>query len=228
MNNGLYRQPIQLLLIDNYQMVRQGLRTLIEQQPTLKVVGEAGSYNEALECLAEAEAHVILLDIDLGDESGLDLIVDLRNEAPAANIIVLTGVNDPTQHHQAVMLGAIGLVLKTQTFETLVQAIEHVHLGQAWLDSALVANVVGELARARGAPAVDPEIVKIATLTERERTVIKLVCEGLQNRAIAQRLALSETTVRHHLTSIFTKLEVEHRLELLIYAFRNGLAPLPH
>ncbi|NTW02750.1 MAG: response regulator transcription factor [Oscillochloris sp.] len=227
MNNGSYRQPIPILLIDKHQMVRQGLRALFEQQSGIKVVGEASTYSEALACLADTSPNVILLDIDLGDERGLDLIVDLRNAAPTANILVLTGLNDAAQHHQAVMFGAIGLVLKTQTFATLVQAIERVHLGQAWLDPALVANVVGELARTRSTPAVDPEISKIASLTERERTVIKLVCEGLQNRAIAQRLALSETTVRHHLTSIFTKLEVEHRLELLIYAFRNGLAPLP-
>jgi DNA-binding NarL/FixJ family response regulator len=168
-----------------------------------------------------------LLDLDLGEESGLDLIAALRIEVPDARIIVLTGLSNPEQHRQAVLLGAVGLVLKTQTFETLLQAIKQVQQGQAWLDPVLVANLVGELSRARGAPAVNPEHAKIALLSEREHMVIELVCEGLQNRAIATRLSLSETTVRHHLTSVFAKLEVENRLELLIYAFRNGLAPLP-
>jgi len=207
--------------------MRLGLRVLIEQQPGLKVVGETGSCAETLERAAIAQPDVIVLDLELGDESGLDLIAELRSQVPGANILVLTGLRDESMHHRAVMLGAIGLVLKAQPLETLIQAIERVHIGQAWLDPALVANVVGELSRARGAASVDPELAKIMSLTERERTVIGLVCEGLQNRAIAQRLSLSETTVRHHLTSIFAKLEVEHRLELLIYAFRNGLAALP-
>ncbi len=226
MNNGSTKQLIRILLVDNYQLVRLGLRVLIEQQPRFKVVGETGSCAETLECAVLAQPDVIVLDLDLGDESGLDLITVLRSKVPKANILVLTGLRDTSQHHQAVMQGAIGLVFKAQPFETLIQAIERVYMNEAWLDPLLVASVVGELSRTREAPSVDPELAKIVSLTKREHAVIALVCEGLQNRAIAQRLSLSETTVRHHLTSIFAKLEVDHRLELVIYAFRNGLAAL--
>jgi two-component system, NarL family, nitrate/nitrite response regulator NarL len=227
LNGALNNRVIRIILVDNHQIVRESLRVLLEQQPGFTVIDEMGSCAEALERAALAQPDVIVLDLDLGDESGLDLIANLRTETLGARIIVLTGLTDLEQHRQAVLLGAAGLVFKTQPFAILVEAIERVHKGQAWLDHGLVANIVGELARPRAAAAVDPEQTKMATLTERERRVISLVCEGLQNRAIASRLALSETTVRHHLTSIFAKLEVEHRLELLIYAFRNGLAELP-
>jgi DNA-binding NarL/FixJ family response regulator len=106
----------------------------------------------------------------------------------------------------------------------LVQAIRQVFAGQAWLDPSLVASVVTELSRSFEESGGTPDAVKIRSLTEREREVITLICEGLQNKTIAQRLAISDTTVRHHLTSIFAKLDLENRLELVIYAYRHGLA----
>jgi DNA-binding NarL/FixJ family response regulator len=112
------------------------------------------------------------------------------------------------------------------SLQVLVQAIEHVFAGRAWFDSSLLADVVAENARAIGGES-DPEAAKIASLTERERTVISLICEGLQNKLIADRMAISETTVRHHLTSIFAKLSLDSRLELVIYAYRQGLAKIP-
>ena len=142
-------------------------------------------------------------------------------------MIVLTGIRDPAEHRQAVRLGATGMVLKEQAVDTLVKAIERVHAGETWLDPALVANVLAERSRARGRDA-DPEAARIAMLTERECEVIALIGEGLKNRQIAKRLSISETTVVHHLTSIFAKLGVANRLELVTYAYRHGLAESPH
>jgi DNA-binding NarL/FixJ family response regulator len=122
----------------------------------------------------------------------------------------------------------VGLVLKEKAAEVLLKAIERVHAGEVWLDRTLLASVLGDLTRASLKQPIDPEAIKIATITAREREVIGLIGQGLKNRQIGERLFISETTVRHHLTSIFGKLEVADRLELVIYAYRYGLARPPH
>ena len=215
--------PIRVLLIDDHVVMRRGLRMLIENQPGLSVVGEATNSAAAILSAAREQPDIILLDLDLGDESGLDILPQLRTIARGARVIVLTGIRDPADHQQAVRLGATGMVLKEQAFDTLVKAIERVHAGETWLDPALVANVLSGRARARGS-AADPEAARIAALTEREREVIALIGHGLKNRQIGERLSISETTVVHHLTSIFAKLGVANRLELVTYAYRHALA----
>lgn len=216
---------IRILLVDDHEVVRCGLRMILESHAGLAVVSETTTVAATLEAARREAPDIILLDLDLGDESGLDAIPALRSTAPAARIIVLTGKREPDLHRQAVHAGAAGLVLKDHSTQTLVQAIEHVHAGRAWLDASLIATVVTEVARARAED--DPEALKMASLTERERQVIGLICEGLQNKLIADRLSISETTVRHHLTSVFNKLALDSRLELVIYAYRQGLAHLP-
>ena len=215
--------PIRVMLIDDHVVMRMGLRMLIETQPGLRVVGEATDRSAAIANVIHEQPDIILLDLDLGDESGLELLPELRAAAKAAHVIVLTGVRAPEEHQQAVRLGATGIVLKEQAVDTLVQAIRQVHAGEAWLDQALVANVLADRARTRGA-ALNAETAGIVTLTERERHIIALIGEGLKNRQIGDRLSISETTVVHHLTSIFTKLGVANRLELVTYAYRHGLA----
>src|SRR5262249_19057178 len=126
-------------------------------------------------------------------------------------------------HRRAVRLGAMGLVTKDESTEVLLQAIAKVHAGEVWLDRTLLASVLGEITRSGKAQPVDPEALKIATLTAREREIITLVGQGYRNRHVADRLCIAEATVRHHLTSIFAKLQVTDRLELVIYAYRHGL-----
>lgn len=193
----------------------------------MTIVGEASTGREALELVASNKPDIILLDLDLGGESGTPLITELITEAPEARIIVLTGLRDLEVHRQAVLLGAMGLVPKEKAAETLIRAIERVHAGEAWLDPSLVAGVLGAVSRSKSRK-IDPEAEKIASLTDREREVLALLGEGIRNKAIADRLFISETTVRHHLTSIFSKLGVADRVELLIYAFRHGLARPPN
>jgi two-component system, NarL family, nitrate/nitrite response regulator NarL len=219
--------PIRLLLIEDHVMVRSALCILLDKRPNFRVVGEAGAPSEALALAAREQSDVILLDLNLDGSSGLDLLPELLATAPAARVLILTGVSDPALHRQAVSRGAMGLVLKGKNIEILLQAIEKVHRGEVWLDPALVAEVLNDPTRTKGGQQSTPEAAQIATLTAREREVITLVGEGLRNKQIAQRLCISETTVRHHLTSIFSKLAVTERLELLIYAYRHGLAKLP-
>ncbi len=215
--------PIQVLLIDDHTVVRTALRMLIESHPGFVVVGEAADRRGALALLAQVQPDVILLDIALSQISGVDLIPELRARAPQARVLLLTGIQDIEEHRRAVRLGARGVVLKDQAPAVLVKAIERVHAGEVWLDGLMVADLVSEIATGSEPPA-EPQPVP---LTERERQVIALVCEGLPNRAIAERLVISETTVRHHLTSVFSKLGVNSRLELVIYAYRHGLARPP-
>jgi len=215
---------IRVLLVDDHAVVRAGLRMLIESQPDLVVIGEAASRAEALQIAVREQPDIVLLDLDLGRDTGLDVLTDLPDAARDARVLLLTGVRDPEQHHRAILLGAMGVVPKEQAAEDLLTAIEKVHAGEVWLGGALMARVLGRLGPQPTMQEVDPAGQQIARLTTREREVIELICEGLQNKAIADRLVISETTVRHHLTSIFNKLAVTNRLELVIYAYRHGLS----
>lgn len=212
--------PIRLFLIDDHAIVRAGLSMLMKSQPRFQIVGEAGSKNEALE--ARAECDVILLDLDIRGDSGLDLIAPLQDKHPSAKVLILTGMRDAEIPRKAVALGATGIVLKEHASELLLKAVECVHRGELWIDRSMMADVISGM-RDGGIEKTDPQRVKIASLTERECEVVALIGEGLKNKDIAARLFLSETTVRHHLTSIFSKLEVSDRLELVIYAYRHKL-----
>ena len=218
---------IRILLVDDHAVVRAGLRMIIQSREGMTIVGEAGNRDDALSLAASEHPHIILLDLDLGGDSGMALIADLIAAACEARIIILTGLRDPESHRQAVLLGAMGIVKKEKAAEVLITAIERVHAGEAWLDPSLMAGVLTEMTRSSRGRKTDPEKDKIAALTNREREVIALVGEGIKSKEIAGRLFISETTVRHHLTSIFDKLGVADRVELLIYAYRHGLASPP-
>jgi len=218
---------IRILLVDDHAVVRAGLRMIVESRPGMTIVGEAGNRDDALALAASEHPEIILLDLDLGGDSGMTLISELIAASSDTRIIILTGLRDPGAHKQAVLLGAMGIVRKEKAAEVLIAAIERVSEGEAWLDPSLMAGVLNEMTRSGKPGKTDPEEKKIATLTKREREVVALIGEGIKNKEIAARLFISETTVRHHLTSIYDKLEVTDRVELLIYAFRHGLASPP-
>lgn len=215
--------PLKVLLIDDHAIVRAGLVMLLQSQQHIKVVGETGDANEALKIAAEAQPDIILLDVVLGDHDGLDLLPRLRGAADKARILILTGTQNQEVHQKAVRLGAMGLVNKETAAEVLLKAIEKINAGEIWFDRMVMGDVLTELARAKEDRLVDPELAKIAKLTDREREIIVCIAEGLKNKQIAERMFISETTVRHHLTSVFNKLAVADRLELMIYAFRHKL-----
>jgi two-component system nitrate/nitrite response regulator NarL len=218
--------PIRVLLVDDHAVVRLGLRALLSAQPHMVVVGEASNGAEALALLEGLTPDIILLDLLLGDESGIDLMPLLHARAPSARVVLLTALRDGATHRRAVRQGAMGLVLKERSLDVVVKAIEKVHEGEVWLDRRLIADVLS--AASDGAAPADVELRRIATLTDREREVIVLLGEGIKNRQIAERLSISEATVRHHLTSVFSKLQVSDRFELVIFAYRHGLAQMPN
>jgi two-component system nitrate/nitrite response regulator NarL len=218
---------IRIILIEDDELTRLGLRTQIGKDPQLEVAGEAANRKDALNITREKQPDIILLDLNLGDESGLELLPELLSVAAGARVIVVTGGRDLEAHHRAISHGAMGLVLKQDAVEHVTRAVKQVYNGDVWFNRSMMLKVITGMAKASAVKKPDPEAVKIKTLTERECEVIGLVGEGLKNRVIADRLFISETTVRHHLTSIFAKLEVSDRLELVIYAFKHGLSALP-
>lgn len=218
---------IRVLLVDDHAVVRAGLRMLLESQPGLSVVGEACDRAGAVPLASREQPDIVLLDLDLGVESGLDLIPDLLAAASETRILILTGIRDAQVHRRAIRLGAMGLVEKETAGDELIKAIEKVKAGEVWLDRSTTASLLAEMSQAEMSRRNDVESGKIAMLSERERDVITLIGEGLSNKRIAERLFITETTVRHHLTSIFAKLGVSDRLALLIYAYRCRLAEPP-
>ena len=213
---------IRILVIDGHELFVEGIRTLIENEPGMTVIGYAADQIAALEA-ASSQPNVILLEAVLQDRSTLDFLPDLLQIAPAARVLILTGETEPEIQVQALRQGAKGVLLKTESGRSLFAAIRKVHNGEVWVSRALAGSLMNRLWGTAPPKPKDPESVRIASLTPREYDVAVLTAEGLRNRQIAERLFISETTVRHYLTSIFDKLEIQDRLELIIYAYKYGL-----
>lgn len=219
-------KTIRVLIIDDHKMIRDGLRDLITSRQGMTVVGDTGSGSESLKLAASEQPHIIVLDIDLGRESGLDLIPELCEVAKEASIIILTGVRDVELRDSAMKLGAKGVVRKEEAATELLNAIEKVaRTGEYWLEAGAARRLL-EKQRAQANEKPDPETARIAKLTQREREIIALVGEGLENREIAERLrpVVAESTVRNNLSIVYDKLGIQSgRLGLLVYAYKHGL-----
>jgi two-component system, NarL family, nitrate/nitrite response regulator NarL len=217
--------PIRVLLIDDHRSILWGLERLIESgKPVMEVVGTATNCVDALKLIDEAAPDLILLDLGLGDQSGVDEIPNLIARS-RARILVLTGVRDQSVHDKAVLAGASGVVEKEAPAETILAAIEKVHEGQLWLDRVATGRIFLEMSRENSTQVVDPERVKIQSLTDREREIVAVSAShaGANAKSIAEMLYISEHTLRNHLTSIYDKLDVANRLELFAYAHKHGL-----
>lgn len=212
-------RPIGVLLVSDLQLTRAGLRHLLSALG-FAVTGEATTAAEAVSTAQREHPDVILLDLE-SDIDSVACVEDLLSASDRSRIIALSDRHHVEDHSSLVELGAAGLVLKNDPPDTLDKAIRKVHAGEVWLDRLNTADVLGRMARRRRIE--DVEGARIAALTPREREIITLVGEGLKNAAIAQRLFISEATVRNHLTSIFDKLNLSDRFELAVYAFRHGL-----
>ncbi len=215
---------IRILIVDDHVVVREGVRMLIERNPNMLVVGQAGNRAEALAAVSRAHPDIVILELDLGTDNALNFLPDLLDEGRGARVIVLTGIRDAEAHRQAIRFGALGLVMKDYGGEVLFKAIESVHAGEAWIDRRMTADLVVELAHLRK---VDGDRARIDSLTGKEREVIFAVCKGLKIGQIAKLLSLSESTVRSRLTIILSKLGLTDRFELALYSYQHGLTALP-
>lgn len=217
-------QTIRVLIVDDHKIIRDGLRDLISSRGGMTVVGDAGNSAEALGVAQRERPDVIVLDLDLAAESGLDLIPELQRADEEAAILILTGVRDAAKRDQAMELGARGVVLKDEGATELLNAIEKVSRpGEYWFEPGSTKRI---LTRKRVRSEPNPEAEKLAKLTRREREIIALVGEGLENKDIAERLrpVVAESTVRNNLSVIYDKLEIQGgRLGLLIYSYKHRL-----
>jgi len=219
------QNPIQVLLIDDHQSFLWGMVKLIESDgPNMKVMGTASDIAEALAILEREQPDVILLDIDLGGVNSLDSMPLLRN-ATSAMVLILTGARDSETHERAVLAGARGVVQKEVSAEMILKAIRKVHEGEIWLDRLTTGRIFSKLLD-HSTNQVSPEAAKIASLTSREREIVNvMVNQGHStNKQIAVHLNMSEHTLRNHLSSIYNKLEVENRLELVMYAVKHHIS----
>jgi two-component system, NarL family, nitrate/nitrite response regulator NarL len=220
-------EPVRIVVIEEQELYRQSLCLLLSQQTDLKVVGDAASWSAALVLAQRERPDVFLLAVSPANSADIDLLPQLFAVSEETKVLVLSDAGDQALSPRAIRLGAAGVIFKNKPAEMLLKAIECVNAGEAWLDRTTTANLLRELSPRNKTVKKDPEEKKIESLSQREREVIKLVGQGLKNKQIAEKLFISDITVHHHLTSIYSKLDVVDRLELLIYAYRNSLAELP-
>jgi DNA-binding NarL/FixJ family response regulator len=211
---------IRVLIADDHAVVRQGLRTFLELQDEIEVVGEAADGIEALELVQRTAPDVALLDLVMPRLGGLEAIRRIREVAPATRVLVLTSFADDDTVLPAVRAGAAGYLLKDVQPPELVGAIRTVHAGEALLAPAVATILVDQLAAEDGAGAERDD-----HLTPREREVLALLARGRANKVIARDLGVSERTVKTHVSNILAKLNLTDRTQAAVYAVRHGIVP---
>ncbi|MFD6225944.1 response regulator [Streptomyces sp. NPDC060232] len=207
---------IRVFLLDDHEVVRRGLRDLLEAEADITVVGEAGTADQALARGPALRPDVAVLDVRLPDGDGITVCRELRSRMPDLACLMLTSFDDEEALLDAIMAGAAGYVLKQIKGSDLVSAVRTVATGQSMLDPATTARLMHSLR--------DPEVAKptedtrLAALSERERSVLELIGDGLTNRQIAKQLYLSEKTVKNHISRLLGKLGVERRVQAAVIA----------
>jgi NarL family two-component system response regulator LiaR len=217
-------RPIQVLIADDHAIVREGLRWLIQTEKDMELVGEAADGEEAVRQALALRPDVILLDLVMPRKDGIEAIQEIKDQEPDARILVLTSFVDDEKVFSAIKAGALGYLLKDTSPGELVQAIRDVHRGQPSMDPTIAHILMRELQRAAKTPPSLP--LTEEPLTEREVEVLKWVARGLSNQEIADKLVVSERTVRTHVSNILNKLHLANRTQAALYALREGLAHL--
>jgi two-component system response regulator DevR len=208
-----------ILLVDDHEVVRLGLRALLERHPQFEVIAEASTAREALEKVKQYSPNVVVMDIRLPGGSGIDACGEISENYPESKVIMLTSYAEDEMLFSAIRAGAAGYVLKQIGGEDLVRAIEAVGRGEALLDPAVTQRIFQEVRKA----AKEEEASAFAALTQQEKHVLVLVSEGKTNREIAKALFLGEGTVRNYVSSILSKLGVSNRAEAAAYAVEHNL-----
>jgi DNA-binding NarL/FixJ family response regulator len=208
-----------ILLVDDHEVVRLGLKALLERQSNFEVIGEAGTARDAVELADTLSPDVIVMDIRLPGGSGIEACQEITSKHPDAKVIMLTSYAEDEMLFSAIRAGAAGYVLKQINGEDLVKAIQAVGRGEALLDPAVTQRIFQEVRKA----AREEEASAFSALTQQEKHVLLLVSEGKTNREIAKALFLGEGTVRNYVSSILSKLGVSNRAEAAAYAVEHNL-----
>jgi NarL family two-component system response regulator LiaR len=212
--------PIRILIVDDHAVVREGLRALIETEPDMASVGEAADGVQAVQQVRSLQPDVVLMDLVMPRKGGIEAIAEIKAETPGVRILVLTSFAEDDQVFPAIKAGALGYLLKDSSAEELLQAIRDAHRGEPSMHPTIAYKLMRELQRSSDLPPTE------SPLTEREVEVLKLVARGLSNQEIADRLVVSERTVRTHVSNILGKLHLANRTQAALYALREGLANL--
>jgi len=214
------REPIHVFVADDHVIVRRGIRAVLGIVPDIEVVGEAENGRDAVYRVEQLQPDVILMDLVMPEMDGIEATRRIRESQPEARILVLTTFAGEDKIFPAIKAGALGYHLKDSRPEELAQAIRQVYRGEASLHPVIARKVLDELSRPSDRPPTpDP-------LTQREVEVLRLVAQGLENPAIAEKLVITEATVRTHVSNITSKLHVASRTQAALYALREGIASL--
>ena len=205
-------KPIRLFIVDDHQVVRMGLHSMLRREKDIHVIGSAGSGTDALQALACLEIDILLTDLRMQGMSGDELIFKLRKQQPHIRSVVLTNYHSDEDVFSAMKAGAMGYVLKTATMQQILDAIRSVHSGQRWVPSHISDQLAQRSIR-------EP-------LSTRELDVLKLLARGLRNREIGAKLFISENTVRNHILNLLNKLGTTNRTEGVKIALKQGLVRL--
>jgi two-component system, NarL family, response regulator DevR len=205
---------VRVFLLDDHEVVRRGVRDLLEAQEDFEIVGEAGTAEEGLSRIPPTQPDVAIVDMRLPDGNGVEVCREVRSHNPHIQCLILTSFADDEALFDAIMAGAAGYLLKQIKGTDLVDAIRRVASGQSLLDPNVTARV---LERLRRGPEEDE---RLARLTEQERRILDLIAEGLTNRQIAERIFLAEKTVKNYVSNLLAKLGMERRTEAAVFAAR--------
>ena len=207
--------PIKLLLVEDQTLMRQGLKTILDLEPGLHVVGEAGDGERGVQLALELRPDVILMDVQMPILNGVEATAKLCREWAQAKVIILTTFDRDDYVYQGVRAGAMGYLLKDTPADKLIQTIRRVHGGEVFIQPEIASRTLRELLR--------PERSPLEPLTDREREVLVLLAQGASNKEIADRLVISEGTVKNHVSNILSKLQAENRTQAAEIARRYGL-----
>ncbi len=222
--NDSSEKKIRIAIADDHTIFRDGLRKLLSLETDFEVCAEAKDGTEVLDVLRQSEPDVLLLDLKMPGLDGIGALQRIQNQKLKTKIIVLTASDDESEYVQAMKYGTSGIVLKQTATELLIKSIRKVHQGEIWLDAKTTAAVMRQFA----APGEmgGPRERERPRLSNREREIVALVAQGFKNKEIAERMFISEQTVKNHLHNIFDKLGVSDRLELALYAIHRNIRPI--
>lgn len=215
---------VRVVVVDDQELFRRGLTMLLGVESDIEVVGEAGDGVSAVDLVVETMPDIVLLDVRMPKRSGLEACMRIKEQAPAARIIMLTVSDEEGDLYEAVKNGASGYLLKDSSIEEVAQAVRVVAEGQSLISPSMAAKLIDEF---KEISRTDREVGGVPRLTGRELEVLRLVATGLNNREVAKRLFISENTVKNHVRNILDKLQLHSRMEAVMYAVREKLLEIP-
>lgn len=217
------KRKIRILIADDHAVVRSGLRSILETEDDMEVVGEAADGHQALEAAQELLPDVILMDINMGDWDGVTATRRVRNSVPSARVIVLTNYDEDNLVFSSIRAGASGYLLKEVSGQQLTNAIRTVADGFSLIYPSVARRVLDEFGRLRGGTTPIDDDQGYSDLTPREREVLKLIASGRANKEIGSELGITERTVKTHISNIFSKLQLTDRTQAALYVHNRGL-----